>query len=320
MIDYLVTGGAGFIGSHIVEHLLKRGKSVRIIDNFYTGRRENLEDTGKWASEGKGTFDLIEGDIRDISTVKEAVRGCRFILHQAAIPAVPRSVKDPITTSEVNIQGTLNLLVAAKEEKTERFVYASSSSVYGDTLVLPKKEDMSPSPLSPYATQKLTGEYYCKIFHSLFNLPTIALRYFNVFGPRQDPLSQYAAVIPNFITAVLVNKVPIIFGDGKQTRDFTYVENVVDANIKASLAPKEAFGKVFNIACGKNIDLLKLLSTICKFADKRVEPKFDPGRPGDVRDSLADISSAQKILGYQVSTSVQKGLEKTFYWYKNLQK
>lgn len=320
MVNYLVTGGAGFIGSHIVEHLLKQGKSVRVIDNFYTGKRENLEDAKEWAAEGKGQFDLIEGDIRDLPTVKEAVKGCRFILHQAAIPAVPRSVKDPITTSEVNIQGTLNLLVAAKEEKTERFVYASSSSVYGDTVVLPKKEDMPPSPLSPYAAQKLTGEYYCKLFHSLFGLPTVTLRYFNVFGSRQDPLSQYAAVIPNFIMAVLKDEVPVIYGDGKQTRDFTYVENVVEANIMASHAPEEAFGKVFNIACGNNIDLLELLSIISRFADKKVEPKFEPSRAGDVRDSLADISSAQKILGYKISVSIEQGLEKTFEWYKNQEK
>jgi UDP-glucose 4-epimerase len=318
MAEYLVTGGAGFIGSHIVEHLLKKGKSVRVIDNFYTGRRENLEKVKGWEAEGQGKFELIEGDIRDLATVKQAVRGCRYILHQAAIPAVPRSVEDPITTSEVNIEGTLNLLVAAKDEKIERFVYASSSSVYGDTEVLPKREDMPPSPLSPYATQKLTGEFYCRVFYSLFGLPTVTLRYFNVFGPRQDPMSTYAAVVPNFITAVLNDKTPIIYGDGKQTRDFTYVENVVNANIKASLAPEEAFGKVFNIACGKNIDLLQLLSIIASFANKKGEPKFDPKRPGDVRDSLADISPAQKILGYQVNISVEQGLEKTFHYYKSL--
>ncbi|MEW5807002.1 MAG: SDR family oxidoreductase [Acidobacteriota bacterium] len=325
MADYLVTGGAGFIGSNIVEQLLKEGNSVRVIDNFSTGRRENLQEAEKWAAEGKGkservggkgNFELIEGDIRSLETARRAVKDCRFVLHQAAIPSVVRSVRDPVTTSEVNIQGTLNLLVAARDEKIERFVYASSSSVYGESEVLPKVETMPPSPLSPYATQKLTGEYYCRIFHSLFGLPTVSLRYFNVFGPRQDPTSEYAAVIPKFITAALSGKRPVIYGDGKQTRDFSFIRNVVEANIKAAKAPKGSFGKVFNIAGGSRIDLLELLAIISDLAGKRVDPEFAPPRPGDIRDSLADISRARTVLGYEGKVSVREGLEKALHWYK----
>jgi len=284
MAEYLVTGGGGFIGSNIVEHLLKNGKSIRVIDNFYTGRRENLADAPNWAAKGGGKFELFEDDIRDLQSVRKAVKGCRFVLHQAAIPSVFRSVADPITTSEVNILGTLNLLIAARDEKVERFVYASSSSIYGESEVLPKVETMPPSPLSPYATQKLTGEYYLRIFHSIFGLATVSLRYFNVFGPRQDPTSEYSAVIPKFAAALLTGKKPLIYGDGKQTRDFTYVENVIDANIRATKAPPEAFGKVFNIACGDRISLLELLSILSEFAGKRGEPEFVPVRAGDIKD------------------------------------
>lgn len=316
MSEYLVTGGGGFIGSNIVEKLLKEGESVRVIDNFSTGRRENLSEADKWASEGKGRFELFENDIRDLTAAKEAVRGCRFVLHQAAIPSVFRSVKDPVTTSQVNILGTLNLLIAARDEKIERFVYASSSSVYGESKVLPKVETMPPAPLSPYATQKLTGEYYCVIFHSLFDLPTICLRYFNVFGPRQDPTSEYSAVIPKFIAALLGGKKPVIYGDGKQTRDFSFVENVIDANLKATRAPEQAFGKIFNIACGDRIDLLELLSILSELAGKKTEPEFAPMRAGDIKDSLADVSRAKEVLGYEVRTPVREGLAKTFEWYK----
>lgn len=305
----LITGGSGFIGSNIAHSLVKKGSKVRIIDNFSTGRKVNIEDI-------KNSVELIEGDIRDIETVKDAVSGVDYIFHEAALPSVARSVEDPVSSNEVNICGTLNVLESAREAKIKRVVYAASSSAYGDTPTLPKIETMKPDPLSPYAITKLTGEYYMKVYYELYGLETICLRYFNVFGPRQDPKSDYAAVIPKFISKILNNENPIIFGDGKQSRDFCFIENVVDANIKSLSAPKEACGRVYNIACGKRIDLLELVEIINKYLGKNLKPIHNEARAGDVKHSLADISLAQKYIGYNVLVNVEEGLAKTIEWFK----
>jgi UDP-glucose 4-epimerase len=308
-MDYLITGGAGFIGSNIAEHLVGQGKSVRIFDNFSSGKRENLA-----AFEDK--IEIIESDLRVFDSVKHAMDGVRHVLHIGAMPSVPRSVEDPHTTNQANITGTLNVLLAARDVGVKRVVFSSSSSVYGDTPTLPKREDMTPSPRSPYAVQKLTGEHYCHIFRHLYGLETVSLRYFNVFGPRQDPQSQYAAVIPRFITAILKNEPPTIYGDGKQTRDFSHVENVIDANLAACVAPQEALGETFNIACGSRISLLELVETINAIVGKKIEPKFESPRPGDVRDSQADITKAKKLLGWTPRIDFRKGIEKAVAWYQ----
>src|SRR2546428_3726244 len=245
---YLVTGGAGFIGSHIVEHLLRRAERIVVLDDFSTGRRENLDAVLRSRAAGAPDPEVIQGDIRDVAAVARAMRGVTHVLHQAALPSVQRSVEDPVSSHEVNASGTLNLLVAARDAGVERFVYASSSSVYGDSPVLPKVETMTPAPLSPYAVSKLAGEHYCRVFHGLYGLETVALRYFNVFGPRQDPTSQYAAVVPNFVTAVLAGRAPIVYGDGLQSRDFTFIDNAVDANLKACDSPVNASARAYNIA------------------------------------------------------------------------
>jgi UDP-glucose 4-epimerase len=308
-MDYLITGGAGFIGSNIAEHLVGQGKSVRIFDNFSSGKRENLA-----AFEDK--IEIIESDLRVFDSVKHAMDGVRHVLHIGAMPSVPRSVEDPHTTNQANITGTLNVLLAARDVGVKRVVFSSSSSVYGDTPTLPKREDMTPSPRSPYAVQKLTGEHYCHIFRHLYGLETVSLRYFNVFGPRQDPQSQYAAVIPRFITAILKNEPPTIYGDGKQTRDFSHVENVIDANLAACVAPQEALGETFNIACGSRISLLELVETINAIVGKKIEPKFESPRPGDVRDSQADIMKAKELLRWAPSIDFRKGIEKVVAWYQ----
>jgi nucleoside-diphosphate-sugar epimerase len=313
MTDYLITGGAGFIGSNLAEHLVNQGRSVRVFDNFSTGKRQNVRNFEKQA-------EIIEGDLRDMDQVKRAVAGVRYVLHLAAIPSVPCSVENPQLTNEANITGTLNLLVAARDAKSQRIVFSSSSSVYGDTPTLPKREDMPPSPLSPYAVHKITGEYYCRIFWHLYGLETVSLRYFNVFGPRQDPQSQYAAVIPRFITAILAGQQPTIFGDGKQSRDFSHVENVITANLAACDAPKEALGEPFNIACGGRITLLDLVDTINKITGKNIRPKFDPPRPGDVLHSQADITKARKLLGWTPRISFREGIEKAIAWYRQEQR
>lgn len=310
---YLVTGGAGFIGSNLTRALLAEGHTVRVLDNFLTGKRENLAGIPEVH---KDRFELIEGDLRDLEVVRAAVKGVHYILHQGALPSVPRSVADPILSNEINVAGTLNLLVAARDEGVRRVLFAASSSAYGDTPELPKRETMPANPKSPYAAQKLAGEHYMRIFYEIYGLETICLRYFNVFGPRQDPASTYAAVIPRFITSVLRGVSPVIYGDGLQTRDFTYIDNVVHANIAACSAPREACGKVFNIACGERISLLKILEILCAEAGRRVLPKFEPQRPGDVRDSLADISRARDLLRYHPRVSFQEGLKKTFDWYR----
>jgi UDP-glucose 4-epimerase len=308
-MDYLITGGAGFIGSNIAEHLVGRGCRVRVFDNFSTGKRANVQSFATKA-------EIFEGDLCDARSIEEAVRGVRYVLHLGAIPSVPRSVENPQATNEVNITGTVNLLVAARDAGVKRVVFTSSSSVYGDTPTLPKRENMPPSPLSPYAIHKITGEYYAAIFWRLYGLETVSLRYFNVFGPRQDPQSQYAAVIPRFITAILRDQAPVIFGDGSQTRDFSHVENIIEANRLACEAPNEALGQSFNIACGGRISLLDLVDTVNKILGKNVKPKFDPARPGDILHSQADIAKAEKLLGWKPKVDFPEGIAKTVAWYQ----
>lgn len=306
-MNYLITGGAGFIGSNIAKRLVRDGESVRVIDNFSTGKRNNIDEI-------KDKIDLIEGDIRDTGTVLKAVKDVDFIIHQAALPSVPRSIKDPITANDVNVTGTLNLLNAAKNLKIKRFVYASSSSVYGDTPILPKREDMPPNPQSPYAVTKLTGEYYCSVFYKVYGLPTVSLRYFNVFGPFQDPESQYAAVIPKFINAVLHHNSPVVYGDGEQSRDFTFIDNVVDANILSCRNDKSS-GKVFNIACGNRYTLNRLLTEVSYLTGNKANPQFIEPRSGDIRHSQADISSARELIGYRPKIDFREGLKRTVEWF-----
>lgn len=308
MAKYLVTGGAGFIGSNIVDALVEAGEEVRVLDNFSTGKRDNIEHL-------RGKIDMIEGDLRYPDDVARSVDGVDFVLHQGAIPSVPRSVADPVLSNETNITGTLNVLIAARDAKIKRVVFASSSSVYGDTPTLPKKEDMVPNPLSPYATNKITGEYYMKNFQQLFGLQTVCLRYFNVFGPRQDPKSKYAAVIPIFIESLKNRKSPMIFGDGLQSRDFSYVKNAVSANIKACHAPDSATAKVYNIACGERYTLLELLACLNEIMGTNIEPVHDQSRKGDVKHSLADISAARENLGYEPETDFVGQLKLTVDWF-----
>lgn len=303
-MKYLVTGGAGFIGSNIVKELLERGEQVRVLDNFSTGKRENL-----LPFMGNPNLEVIEGDLRSFHIVRDAVRGCDYILHQGALPSVPRSIKDPITSNEVNINGTLHILEAAREFGVKRVVFASSSSVYGNSESLPKVETMPVAPLSPYALTKYAGERYCQIFHELYGLETVALRYFNVFGSNQDPTSQYSAVIPKFIKLIKEGKRPVIYGDGTQSRDFTFVSNNVEANLLACTAPGVA-GEVFNIACGERYTLLDLVNTINEILGTQVEPIFHPPRPGDVKHSLAGIEKAKQKLGFEVKVKFREGLEK----------
>jgi nucleoside-diphosphate-sugar epimerase len=304
---YLVTGGAGFIGSNIARALLKRGDKVRVIDNFLTGKRANLEEI-------LADIDLIEGDIRDVDTLGRALRGVEVVFHEAAIPSVPRSMVDPISSHDVNSTGTLAVLRQAKQAGVRRVVYAASSSAYGDTPTLPKIETMSPAPLSPYAVAKLTGEYYCKVFASAYGLETVSLRYFNVFGARQDPASEYAAVIPRFITAALAGNGVTIYGDGHQSRDFCYIDNVVEANLAAASAPA-ASGRVFNVACGSATSLNQLVEALAGLVGHRVPTTYAPARVGDVKHSLADIEAARSILGYSAAIDFGEGLKRTFDWY-----
>lgn len=308
MPSYLVTGGAGFIGSHLAGELSQRGEKVRVIDNFITGKRENL-------SSFLDKVEFIEGDIRDLALCRQAVEGIDFVLHQAALPSVPRSVADPVTSNEINITGTLNLLLASKDAGVKRFVFASSSSVYGDNPELPKKEGREGSPLSPYALTKIVGEKYCLIFHRVFGLPTVSLRYFNIFGPRQDPHSQYSAVIPKFINMMLGGHKPTVFGDGEQSRDFTFVENVVESNILAAEA-QDAPGEEINIACGERTTVNFLAAKINEILGSKIKPTYDKPRPGDIKHSYADISKAKKILNYTPFVAFAEGLEKTINWYR----
>jgi len=310
MSEYLVTGGAGFIGSNLVMKLLSLGHRVRVLDNFATGRRENILPF-------IDKIQLIEGDLRSYHTVREAVSGMDFILHQGALPSVPRSVKDPITTNEVNVSGTLNVLDAARDAKVKRVVFASSSSIYGDSEILPKKETLLPNPISPYATSKLAAEKYCQVFYRAYGLETVCLRYFNVFGPRQDPTSQYSAVIPKFITAALAGKPVTIYGDGEQSRDFTYVDNVVAANLMAC-EKDEIGGMVMNIACNERITLNQVVSYLRQILNKEIQVQYLPPRIGDIRHSYADITLASNRLGYQPTVYFADGLRKTIEWYNML--
>ena len=302
----IVTGGAGFIGSSLAS-VLAQSNDVTIIDNLSTGHQENIKDMID-----KKIITFIRGDITDLNLVQRTLKDVDYVFHEAAIPSVPRSVKDPISSNNTNINGTLNILVASKDNGVKKVVYASSSSVYGDTPTLPKKEDMMPLPLSPYAVSKLTGEYYCKVFTEVYNLPTASLRYFNVYGPRQDPLSEYAAVIPKFITNILNDKPPIIYGDGKQTRDFSFIEDVVNANILA--AESKAVGE-FNIAGGKRISIHDLARIVMKIIKKDLDTIYDAPRPGDIMHSLADISKAKEKLRYKPRFTLMNGLQETVKWF-----
>jgi UDP-glucose 4-epimerase len=308
MALYLVTGGAGFIGSNTVEELLKRGERVRVLDNFSTGRRKNL-------SPFLDRIELIEGDLRDGPCVHEAVRGSDYVLHLGALPSVPRSIQDPVTSNESNVSGTLHVLTAARDTAVKRVVYASSSSVYGDTPILPKVETMPPNPLSPYAVSKLAGEYYVRAFHVVYGLETVALRYFNIFGPQQDPTSQYAGVISSFIKKMMAGQTPTIFGDGLQSRDFTFVGNAVKANLLAATTPEIA-GKVFNIACGTRYSLRDLVDRLNGILGTSLSALHGSARLGDVKHSLADISSARMSLGYEPGIGFEEGLERTVAWFR----
>jgi len=306
-MNYLITGGAGFIGSNIAEKLVNDGENVRVIDNFLTGKKENLDSF-------KDKIDFIEGDIRSQETMKKAVEDIDYVIHQAALPSVPKSVDLPLESNDHNINGTLNVLYTAKEAKVKRVVYAASSSAYGDQPQSPKVETMRPMPMSPYAVNKLTGEYYCGAFTKVYGLETVALRYFNVFGPRQDPTSFYSAVIPKFISALLKDEAPTIFGDGETSRDFTYIDNVIHANLLACKAPNAA-GSVCNTACGVSVTLNELYESIQKILGKSISVKYADARIGDVKHSLADITKAKEVLGYEVMVPFEKGLEKTVRWF-----
>lgn len=299
---YLVTGGAGFIGSHIAEALLLKGQSVRILDNLSTGHIENIAHLLR-------EVEFIEGDIKDEKALSRAMKGVDFCLHQAALPSVQRSVDDPELSNEVNVTGTLKVLLCAVEQKVKRLVYASSSSVYGDNPQLPKREDMPAMPISPYGVSKWAAEAYTLLCYHLYGLETVALRYFNVFGPRQDPRSPYSGVIARFIERMSRGEAPIIFGDGHQTRDFTYVENAVHANLLACHGPKEIVGHAFNIACSKQISLLQLVEELNSLMDKQLQPVFTSPRPGDIKHSLADISKAQRLMGYSPKVDFVEGLK-----------
>ncbi|MGE5816378.1 MAG: SDR family oxidoreductase [Acidobacteriota bacterium] len=308
MSNYLVTGGAGFIGSHLCEALVARGEHVRVVDSLITGKRANLAHLA-------GAVEFMEGDLADLDVARRAVQGCEFVLHQAAIPSVPRSVNDPITSNRANIDATLNVAVAARDAGVRRIVYAGSSSAYGNTPTLPKHEDMPTAPLSPYALQKLVGEQYLQLFTRLYGVETVTIRYFNVFGPRQDPSSPYSGVISLFVSALVEGRQPTIYGDGEHTRDFTYVANVVDGVLRACTAP-EASGEVINVATGGRVSLNQLFSAIRDLTGARVDPIFAAPREGDVKDSQADIGKAQRLLGYKPIVSFEEGLRRTLEWYK----
>ena len=307
MAHYLVTGGAGFIGSHLAEELARRGHRVRVADSLITGRRSNLDHLPQ--------VEFLEGDLADLEFARRAAAGCDYVLHQAAIPSVPRSVKDPLASNRANVDGTLNMLVAARDAKVRRLVFAGSSSAYGNTPTLPKHEGMPTSPLSPYALQKVIGEQYLQMFTRLYGLETVSIRYFNVFGPRQDPSSPYSGVISVFATALLQNRPPTIYGDGEQTRDFTYVANVVDGVLRACEAPG-ANGQIINVATGGRISLNQLFEAMRKLTGATTQPVYVESRAGDVRDSQADIRLARQILGYEPIVPFEEGLQKTVEWYR----
>lgn len=309
-IKVLVTGGAGFIGSNLAGELIRQGARVSIIDNFTTGFRENLEEIA-------GDFDFIEGDINDNAAVAKAIEGAEIVYHQAALPSVPRSVDDPAETHDVCVNGTFNLLVKAKDVGVKRFIYAASSSAYGDQPILPKVETMRPDPLSPYAVAKLTGELYCRAFNNVYGLETLSLRYFNVFGPRQNPASMYSGVISRFIDALMTGTAPVIFGDGEQSRDFTYIDNVIDANIRAAQTTR-GLGETMNVANGERITLNDLLEVLKSITGVRnIMADYQPPRSGDVKDSQADNRRAVECLGYTELVGLEEGLRKTIDWWKS---
>jgi nucleoside-diphosphate-sugar epimerase len=308
MERFLVTGGAGFIGSNICRKLVTDGCFVRVVDNLLTGKKSNLADI-------MDKVEFVEADMGNETVARSVMKGIDFVLHQGALPSVPRSVDDPAATHRHCIDATFTLLLAARDASVKRFVYASSSSAYGDTPTLPKIEIMPPAPLSPYAVGKLTGEYYCSVFYEVYGLETISLRYFNVFGPYQDPTSQYAAAIPAFVTAILKNESPTIYGDGEQSRDFTYVDNVVDANLLAARA-KQTKGEVLNIACGEAVTVNEIIDMINELLGKNIKPVYTDPRPGDVKHSLAGISLAKKLLGFKPKVSFREGLQKAIDWYR----
>lgn len=303
----LVTGGAGFIGGHLIDALLAQNAEVRVIDNFSTGKRENIDRV-------RSRVDFIEADICDPEAIARAMHGVELVFHEAAIPSVSRSVADPVASNQANVGGTVSVLNAARLAGVRKLVYAASSSAYGDTPTLPKVETMTPRPMSPYAISKLAGEQYVTVFGKLYGFETVSLRYFNVFGPRQDPKSEYAAVIPRFVTTILAGQRPVIFGDGEQTRDFCFIENTVSANLLAAKATTR--GEVVNVACGARVSLNALIGLINAELGTDVKPEYAAGRPGDVRDSLADITAAQKLLGYEVLFDLRAGLKKAIDWYR----
>jgi nucleoside-diphosphate-sugar epimerase len=308
MAHYLVTGGAGFIGSHLSEELVRRGHRVRVADSMTTGKRSNLAHLPE--------VEILEGDIADLEFTHRAAAGVDYVLHQAALPSVPRSVKDPVSSNRTNVDGTLNVLVAARDAGVKRLIFAGSSSAYGNTATLPKHEEMPNSPLSPYALQKVVGEQYLQMFTALYGLETVTIRYFNVFGPRQDPSSPYSGVISLFVTALLENRAPTIYGNGEQSRDFTYVANVVDGVLRAAEAPG-ASGTVINVATGRRISLNELFEAIREIVGADVKPVYAGNRDGDVRDSQADISRARKVLGYEPIVPFEEGLRLTIDWYRS---
>lgn len=312
MAHYLVTGGAGFIGSNLVGALLEQGHTVRVLDNFSTGKWENLASYGD-------RVEVIEGDLTDLDDVRRAMSGVDVVLHQGALASVPRSIEDPIGSNEANVKGTLHVLLAAKDAGVKRVVYASSSSVYGDQAVTePKVETMAPQPISPYAVSKLSGEQYCQVFHEVYGLETVALRYFNVFGPRQDPHSEYAAVIPKFITCMLAGERPTIFGDGEQTRDFTYIGNVIKGNLLAATAPADQVaGQVFNMATGAQISLNGLVEMLQEITGQDLAPVHAEPRTGDIKHSRADVEKARRLLAYEPEVSFLEGLRQTVEWYRS---
>lgn len=308
-----VTGGAGFIGSNLSEHLLKEGYSVVVIDNLSTGRRENLSG---WSEKSGRHFQFLEMDINDTDRLRPVLNGVSYVFHLAAIPSVARSIENPAASQFANINGTLSVLTAARDAGVQRVVASSSSSIYGDDANLPKQEDRRGRCLSPYALTKFVTEEYCRLFYQLYGLETVSLRYFNVFGPRQNPKSEYAAVIPRFCTGLLAGEPPIIFGDGEQSRDFTFVTNVIDANWRAATQPKVA-GEAFNIGCGQQTSLNQLVKMMNEILGKNIEPRYEPSRKGDVRHSLADVSKAHRMLGYSPLVSLEAGLRKVMDWYRN---
>jgi len=305
---YVVTGGAGFIGSALVRQLLQRGERVRVVDNFLTGHRQNLSEVAE-------QIELVEADITQLEAIRPAFEGADFVLHEAALPSVPRSVQDPITTNRINVEGTLNVLWAARDAGVKRVVYAASSAAYGDTPTLPKVETMTPAPVSPYGVTKYVGELYAKVFTGVYGLETVCLRYFNVFGPRQDPTSAYSGVLSQFITALLQGERPTIYGDGEQSRDFTYVANVVQATLLACTVP-DVVGKVLNIATGERYTLNQTMAILRRILRTEIEPTYAPPRPGDILHSQAEITLARKLLGYEPKGTFEEGLALTVEWYR----